>query len=203
MLITHVLGYLGRTTRMLGEYQESEKVLWESVEVAREIDYRCGIGLALDALALVMYAEGKHEEAQSLFSESGSLFREIGDTYRESRVLNHQGLNYLALNQVVEAQLAFNAALRMAHEGGYIPSALAALAGLAALDTRQKASEGTLDLVIFILQQTMSTQEAKNLAARLRLELETKLTPEQIESSEARAGSKSLDELVRQVLARI
>jgi hypothetical protein len=125
----------------------------------------------------------------------------MGDTHRLSRTLNHQGLIFLALNQITEAQNDFIAALRMAQEGGLIPSALNALTGLVALETRQKPSQETLELVIFILQHPASNEEAKDLASRLQVQLITKLTSEEIQAAGARAGSKSLDELVVRVLA--
>ena len=202
-MIAHVLSYLGRTMRVLGEYSEAEKLLRASVEIAREIDYRAGVGLALDALGLLMSAQDRHAEALALFSESSSLFREVGDTYRQSRGLNHQGLNYLALNQPLQAQNAFTAALRIARQGGYIPSALDSLAGLAALDTKQKASGATLELVLYILQHQTSTQEAKDLAKALRLDLEARLSQEEFEAAQHRVGTKSLDELVNRVLDNV
>ena len=102
--------------------------------------------------------------------------------------------------QEAEAQNAFDAALRMAYEGSYIPSAFNALAGLAALETSQKASQGTLELVLYILQQPSNFQETKDLAARLQAELESRLTREEIEAAQERVGSMDLDELVRQVM---
>ena len=91
--------------------------------------------------------------------------------------------------------------MRFLHPTGLIPSALNALTGLAALETRRKPSQETLEWIIFVLQHPVSTQEAKNLAARLQVELITRLTSEEIQEAEARAGSKSLDELVVRVLA--
>ena len=88
----------------------------------------------------------------------------------------------------------------MAHEGGLIPIALHALTGLAALEARQKASQQTLELILYILRHPSSSQEAKNLASRLRAELESKLPELEIEAVQQRVGSKSLDEFVGQIL---
>lgn len=202
-LTAHMISYLSRTMRMLGEYREAEELLRESLRIGREIGYRSGTGLALDALGQVTYAQGKHEQAQELFAESVSLFREIGDSYRLSRILIHQGLNLLALHQIADAQNTFCSALGLSTEGGYIPVTLDALSGLAALQTQQKTSEQTLELVIYILRHPSSNQETKNLARRLQLELKAKLPHEQLVAAEQRAESKSLDEIVRQVLENV
>jgi tetratricopeptide (TPR) repeat protein len=194
------LSYLGRTMQILGEYGQAEKLLRESLEIAQELGYRWVRALALDGLGQVAYAQGKHEEARISFSEATSLFREMGDNLSLLVTLIHQGLNALALNHNREAQNDFISALRMAYEGGLIRSAFNALAGLAALETSQKASQGTLELVLYILQHPSSIQETKNLAAGLRAELESQLTQEEIEAARERVGSMDLDELVGQFM---
>lgn len=202
-MTAHTLSHLGRTMQILGDYRQAEKLLRESLEIAQEIDYRFTMGLALDGLGQVAYAQERYEDARAFFSESAELYREMGDTHRLSRTLNYQGFNSLALSQKAEAQHAFNAALRMAYEGGFMPAAFNALAGLAALETSHKAGQGTLELVLYILQHPASSQDTKNLAARLRADLESRLTEEEIEAAREHAGSMSLDELVRQFMASV
>jgi predicted ATPase/DNA-binding SARP family transcriptional activator len=202
-MTAHALSYLGRTMQILGEYSQAEKLARESLELARGIGYRTAVGLSLDGLGNVAYSQGKHQEARAFFLESASLFREMGDTHRLSRTLNHQGFNSLSLDDAAEAQNDFISALRMAHEGGFFPSALNALVGLAELEARQKTSGGTFELVLYILQHPASTQETKNRAERLRVELNARLPQPEIESAQQRVGSMSLDELVHQFLAGI
>ena len=199
-MTAHALSYLGRTMQLLGEYREADKLLRESLELSRENGYRFAIGLALDGLGRVAYAEGHYEEAQPFFSESASIFQEMGDTHRVSRTLIHQGFNSLALNQLVDAQNDFDAALRLAYEGGSVPAVLNALLGLAALEAQQKASQGTLELVLYILRHPGSMQETRNLAARLQMDIEAKLPQPEIELAHQRVGARSLDDFVRPVL---
>lgn len=195
------LRYLASAMQSVGEYGQAEKLLQESLELARGIGYRWAIGMALNVLGQVAHAQGRHEEARTYFSECTSLLREMGDNDSLLVILIHQGLNAVALNQSRDAQNDFVSALSMAYKGGFVPSTLTALAGLAALETSQKASESTLELVLYILQHPSSFQEAKDLAARLQTELESTLTQEEIEAAQERAGSVDLDELVRQTLA--
>jgi predicted ATPase/DNA-binding SARP family transcriptional activator len=201
IMTAHLLSYLGRTLSVLGDYSEAEMVLREGLGLTREVGYRFGSGLTLDALGQVASAQGRFDEALALFSESAGLFRDMGDRHRLSRTLNHRGMIFLALNRETEAQNAFITAMRMAKAGGLIPSELNALAGMTALDTRQKPNQDTFELVIFVLQHPASNEEAKDLASQLQEELITKLTSEEIQAAEAHAGSKSLDELVVRVIA--
>jgi tetratricopeptide (TPR) repeat protein len=204
MMTSHVLSDLGRIMQILGDFNEAEKLLQEGLELARELDYcRFGVGSALDGLGQVAYARGDYKKACALLSESASLFQEIGDTHRLSQVLNYQGLNFLALEDIVEAQEAFKTALRMAQQGGLIPSALDALAGLATVDLHKNANQVTLELVFYILQHPAIAQETKHRAARLQAELESKFAKEEIEAAHQRAEAKDLDEFVRQFLARV
>jgi len=197
----HCLSYLGSLMQVLGEFSEAEKLLRESLELAREISYRHSIGLALDGLGRVAYSQGRYEEAEAFFSESADLFQEIGDSNRLSRTLNHQGLNFLSLNKTGSAKKSFHSALKMAYEGGWMPTTLYALTGLTKLGTPQKTSQEMLELVLYIRWHPVSTQETKDLAARLQVELEARLSKQETDVAQQRAGSINLDELVRQYLA--
>ncbi|HEX8993291.1 MAG TPA: tetratricopeptide repeat protein, partial [Anaerolineales bacterium] len=201
LLIAHVLSYLGRTTQMLGEYAEAEKQLRESIDVARGISYRSGIGLGLDALALLMNVQGKYGEARAHFQESVNLFREVGDRYREARVRNHQGTNFMALELDSEAREAFRHALAICHERGYIPSTLDALMGLARLAARQNCNREALELAIYVQQHPVSTEEAKDAAASLRMELESRFSGEDVEAAVRSASTRNLDEFVSKFLS--
>ena len=201
-MTAHTLSYLGRTMQSLGEYREAERLLRESLELSRENAYRFATALALDGLGRVAYAEGRYGEAQPFFLESTSLFRDMGDTHRLSRTLIHRGLNSMALGDTVGAQDDLRAALNMAYEGGFTPAVLHALTGLAALEAQQKASQETLGMVFYILQQPASTQETKNLATPLQIDLEAKLPQGEIEAAHQHVASKTLGEVLLPFLNR-
>jgi len=126
----------------------------------------------------------------------------MGDTHRLSRTLNHQGMAALALNQIDEAQNAFRTALSLAQDGGLIPVALSAMAGLAALHVRQGCDQQTLQLVFYILQHPVTNQETRNLARGLQKKLEDELSSTEIEAAKSFAGEKDLNEVVRQLMTR-
>jgi hypothetical protein len=104
----------------------------------------------------------------------------------------------MVLGDTAGAQRDFHNALSMAYEGGWIPTVLYVLAGLAALEVQRKATSNILELVEYILQQSSSAQETKTLAMQLHVELENKLQPEEIEAAHRHPRLKSLDEFVRQ-----
>jgi predicted ATPase/transcriptional regulator with XRE-family HTH domain len=199
-MIAHTLSYLGRTMQLLGEYREAEKLLRESLELSRENGYHVAMSLALFGLGKIAYVERRYEEAQRFFSESARLFQEIGDTHRLSRTLYHQGLNSLALGDAIGAKNDFCTALNLAYKGGFTPSTLNTLTGLAALEAQQKASQETLELILYIAQHPASIQETKKLAEQLQMEVEAKLRPEQVGAAREKIGLKSLDAFVQPFL---
>jgi tetratricopeptide (TPR) repeat protein len=199
-MIAHALSYLGRAMQLMSEYPEAAKLLRESLELSRENGYRVAMSLALVGLGKIAYVEGRYEEAQPFFSESARLFQEMGDTHRLSRTLYHQGLNSMALGDAVGAQNDFCTALNLAYKGGFTPSTLNALTGLAALASQQKASQETFELALYVVRHPASTQETKNLAEQLQMQIVAKLAPEQIVAAEQNRGMKSLDEFVQAFL---
>lgn len=202
MVLAHVLGFLGQTILALGETAEAEKFLRESLALAQEIGYRSGIGNALDRLGLVAQVTSPNE-ARSLFAASCDVFRGTGDLRNLSRVLSHQGYNSLALGDVADAQDSFFAVLRLAREGGYMPFALDALAGLAMLWAKKSNADYALGLVIHVLHHPAATHDAKSRAEILHEELESRLTPQQIRAAQTQARKQSFDQVVSQVLGQL
>ncbi|HSL43992.1 MAG TPA: BTAD domain-containing putative transcriptional regulator [Anaerolineales bacterium] len=197
MMTSHVLSDLGHITQILGDMDQAEKLLHEGLELAQRLDYcQFGVATALDGLGQVAYARGNHERAHALFLESGNLFEQIGDTHRLAQVLNYQGLNALAVDAITAAQKHFSTGLRLAQQGGLIPSVLDALMGLAIIESHQNINEITLELIFFILQHPASAQDTKNRAVKLKADFETRLPQDRIELVKQRAGSRSLDDWV-------
>jgi len=186
---------------MLGDYRGAEDRLQESLAVARDSDYRFAMGLALDGLGQVAFTEGRYVEAQAFFSDSTSLFRDMGGPHRLSRVLDHRGQNSLALGDRSHAHDDFQAALRLAYDGGLLPSVLSALTGLAALEAGQNANQEALERVLYVLRHPASPQETKDRAARLRTKLESGLPQAAVEAAQRRVPSMDLGEVVRQAIA--
>ena len=196
MLIAHTLSYLSRTILVLEDYATAEKLLREGLALAREVEYRSGVALALSIQGQVVDAQAQYTEAHALFEESHALYREIGDLRNVSRVLNSLGHNFLALNDTVAAQEAFCAALRLAREGGFIPIALDALAGLAALWAQGSDTERALELAHHVLQHPAASHVATAQAKRIQTELAARLTPQQIEGARVRSFEAVVDQIL-------
>ncbi|HLO13624.1 MAG TPA: tetratricopeptide repeat protein, partial [Anaerolineales bacterium] len=199
MLIAHILAYMSRTILALGRITEADAILRESLALAQEIGYRSGIGHALDGLGRLAQMTSPNK-ARTLFAASYGVYKETGDLRNMARVLSHQGYNSLARGDDIDAQNSFIAVLRLVREGGFIPFALDALVGLANLQAKQGDMEHALELLLIVLKHPASWQETKDHADHLRAELETQLTPTQIEVIQAHMREKTFEAVVEDLL---
>jgi tetratricopeptide (TPR) repeat protein len=199
MLIAHILAYSSRTIIALGRITEAEVILQEGLALAQEIGYRAGIGHALDGLGRIAQMTSP-DKARTLFAASYRVYKETGDLRNMARVLNHQGYNSLARGDDVDAQNSFMAVLRLIREGGFIPFALDALVGLASLQAKQNDMEHAFGLLLIVLNHPASWQETKDRAETLCTELETRLTPSQVQSVQAQMQKQSFDQVVSECL---
>jgi tetratricopeptide (TPR) repeat protein len=83
----------------LGRRNDAEQLLWSSLEPSRDTGRHLGTGQELNSLGQLTYAQGRYDEAQAFFLEAANQFREMSDMMSLSRVLSHQGLNFLALQK--------------------------------------------------------------------------------------------------------
>ncbi|HEX9076593.1 MAG TPA: hypothetical protein VF932_12485, partial [Anaerolineae bacterium] len=100
----------------------------------------------------------------------------------------------------VEAGRVWRESLRIAAEIRGMPVALEALVGLASLQANRGDAQSALELLLIVLNHPASLQETKNRAEKLRLELEARLTPQQIEIAATQVQTSSLDLVIAQVL---
>jgi tetratricopeptide (TPR) repeat protein len=182
--------YFTRSAQAQGHIDEAHKALREGLQIARESGNRWSIGLALERLGVFMQTTGNNnEEAQQLLEESLELLRDVGDRWSLSWVLNAMSQLALANHEDLKAEQYAMEAIKVATEAGNHPSVLNVLVTLSAIRAQQKLNVSALEMALYVLQHPSSTQDAKDRAARLRLDLESKLTPHEVEITQARIQS--------------
>lgn len=189
-----------RTAQALGgQLTEAQNLLQLGLRHASEIGNRWGIALGLENLAVTMQAGGDYGEARRLLEESVSLHREVGDWWSHSRALNSLSRLALLQSDVAQAEQSASEALRLAAAMGYNPNAMDALVSLAEIGALREISQQALEMALFVSNHSSSAQEAKDRAEALRVELESKLTPEQIEAARSRAQSMTVNSWAREL----
>ncbi|NOH02748.1 MAG: hypothetical protein HND47_12685 [Chloroflexi bacterium] len=80
-----------------------------------------------------------------------------------------------------------------------IPAALYALAGIAGLYEKMGATAQAYELAVFCARHPSSSRQTMDSAEKLLVELESQLTPEEMEASRLLAQSMTLDGLAREL----
>ena len=75
--------------------------------------------------------------------------------------------------------------------------------GLASLQAKRGDIEQALELLLIVLNHPASLQGTKDRAEILCVELEARLTPQQIELAQVKARKQSFDQVVSQVLGQL
>jgi tetratricopeptide (TPR) repeat protein len=193
------LNFLCPTAIKLGHYEEAQSFAQESLELCTHVGDRWGMGTSYRHLGLVALAQGDIGAAQSLIQKSLDFFTEFVTGWDIVQSLVYLGEATAAAGDSTEASRIFMDALRLALEAKATSLALDVLVGLADLHARAGEGEKALELSLCVLSHSASAQEAQDRAEQLRRQLETRLTPQEIEAIEARAQAKSFDVLVAEI----
>jgi len=198
--ISFDLNFASNTARTLGLLAEARDLLGEGLALAQTINDRWAVSQSLYHLGLVAQALGENVEAETQLRESVRLMRELGDLWSLARILNSLAATMQMKGEQLEAEQNYHLALRTALDAKVAPIALDALVGLADLRSKQGAPEAAWQLAAHVLQHSAGSKETKDRAERLRVELESQLTAQQIEAARARAQMKTLEQVVDEVL---
>jgi predicted ATPase/transcriptional regulator with XRE-family HTH domain len=192
------LNHLSPTAIRLGCHEEAQAFLQESLMLCTQVGDRWGMGTAYRHLGLLALAQGNFIEAQSLIRKSLDLFAQFITGWDVVRSLVYLGEATAAAGDSSEARRIFLDALHLAVEAQAIPLVHDALVGLADLQARVGEAEQALEMSICVSHHAASTQEAKDRAEHLRAQLETQLTPRQIEA--VWTQEKTLEAMVKEIL---
>ncbi|HET9587588.1 MAG TPA: tetratricopeptide repeat protein [Anaerolineales bacterium] len=191
---------LGLAVLRLGRFSEAQMLLEEGLETTQRLHDRWGIGNALNYLGLLAFERSDFARAEALIRESAALFREDGDQIMLAATLTDLGYILTERNMEPEAWQSFREALKIAQHSGALPIALYGLAGIAALQAKEKLTKQAFELATYSWEHSSSNWQTKDRAGRLRAELKTQLRPRQLEAVEARAGNKSFEDIVEEAL---
>jgi predicted ATPase/DNA-binding XRE family transcriptional regulator len=198
--IAYGLNFLGQSALALGRFDEARKALEESVELNTSVGARWNLGHAFQGLGAVAQAQGEHRRAADLFLKAVDTFTELGGLFYIGQGLAQMGQSLFALGNDVEAERIWRESLRIAAEIRGIPVVLEALVGIASLRAKRGETQSALELLLIVLNHPACDQEIKNRASALQAELETQLTPAQIEATQVRAGEETFEAVVEDLL---
>jgi tetratricopeptide (TPR) repeat protein len=165
-----------------------------------QVGDRWGMGTAYRHLGLLALAQGRFVDAQSLIRKSLDLFAGFIAGWDVVRSLVYLGETMAAAGDPSAARRIFLDALRQAVEVRTYSLALEALIELAYLEARAGDAGQALEMSKCVLLHSASTREAKDRAEQLCAQLESQLTPQQVESAYASAEDGPFEEIVERML---
>jgi tetratricopeptide (TPR) repeat protein len=194
------LNHLGQSALTLERFDEARAALEESVALNMSVGAHWNLGHAYEGLGAVARAQGEHHRAVEMFGKCVDAFTELGGRFYAAQGLAEMGISLFMLGNDIEAERVWREALRIAIEIHGIPVALNALIGLASLLAKRGEVKQALELLLIVMNHPASIQETRDRASHLRAELETQLTPLQIESIKDHAGEITLESVVEGLL---
>jgi tetratricopeptide (TPR) repeat protein len=196
--IAYSLNVLG--TAACAQGAEAQQLLHEALALSQALADRYNTASAKSGLGMVHQALGNEREARCCFEESLAIWREIGEQGGLAQTLNRYGQSLSAQADGQMARRCFLEALAVARNAEITPIVLDALLGVAVVQAQEGNLEAALEMVVHVLQDPAHTQGVHSQAERLRANLESDLTAEQIDCIRARAQDKTQDALVRELL---
>lgn len=205
----------------LGRYAEAKRCAEESLQIATAVNDVWGIGIILRQLGLIHLQLGETGRAMALMRRSVSQFREVGDSMLMGMSLIDMGAATRAAGAYGESKMYFLEALQTAVETKNWDVVLNVLTEIAATEREAGAAERALELVIQCQQYLSANQELRNQdesesqlrlgrwgqqhyprLERLRAELESQLTSGQEAAVEEMARARTIESVVRELLAQ-
>jgi predicted ATPase/DNA-binding SARP family transcriptional activator len=199
-MVSAALHFYGILKRNLGAHLEAQTYFRESLELSRATGERWIYGMALGQLGEITHALGNDAEAVHLLNESVTLLRELGEHWSTLHALIGLGAATLSIGDYVASRDAYDEALHMSWEKQALPEVLEVMTGMAKWSTLQGAPEQALVNAIFVLNHQSATEQTKEVARQLRVELESLLTNKQIHAAQGQAESITFEKIVDQAL---
>lgn len=196
-MIVVTLNTLGYAAMQLSRYAEAREYLQESLTILTPAEDPWNLGTAYGNLGIVELAQGNPSEAQNLLQKSIPYFAGLGMMGDVAFYLTYLGEARAELGATDDAEGDWLDAIRIAREAQALPTVLAGLIRLA----RLRSSRGNLLLVYecatWTANHPAAWQDTKRRAEKLRMELESRLTPEQVETACGIVPSLTLEAVVQ------
>jgi predicted ATPase/transcriptional regulator with XRE-family HTH domain len=197
------LNHISPTAIRLGRYEEAQAFLQESLMLCTRVDDRWGMGTAYRQMGLLALARGDPVEAQSLIHKSLDLFTGLITGWDVVQSLVYLGKATAAAGDASEARRIFLDALDQAVEVRAYSLASDALIELACLQAQAGEAEQAWDLSTCVMGHPASTQEARDRAEQLCIQLAPLLLPgQQAESPCTSTEDTRFEEIVEKILGR-
>jgi ATP/maltotriose-dependent transcriptional regulator MalT len=179
---------------------QSKRYSLEGLAIAEPIGNRLAMCVHLKALGGLNFFIGNNAEAMLYYHESLVLAQELGN--RKHIILAHNELGRVVahLGNGYEAREHFHEALQMILENQDEAWMLTTLAGIADLMAAESNAERAVELIVHPILNPRFRRDERQLAERLRSELEASLAPEVYHAAWERGMKRDVNALLAELL---
>ncbi len=195
-----VLNFSAILKRIIGAHAEAQASLRECLVLNTSVGDRLVDGMAMSQLGLVTQALGHHTEAVEILTQSVALLRELDEFWSLLHALLGLGEATLSIGDYAAARNAYHEALQLACERQALPEVLEAMIGTARWSIQQDAADQALIIALVVLNHPAATEPTKEAARHMQSELESSLTPDEVEEIRVQVRSTSFDDFLQNLL---
>ncbi|NTU55712.1 MAG: tetratricopeptide repeat protein [Anaerolineales bacterium] len=186
-------------TFALDRIEETRSILSESNALAKANMDRWAQAFGSDMLGMVDLSQGQSEEALEHFSRSITLYREIGDQLNAMQPVIHLGQTYAVLESNEEAKRLFLEAYATARDNKWTLIILSALVSFIEMEN-DLPTETKLAVALSIISHPSVTPHLRDRSEKLRDEISSHLTADQVKAAENCTKQKTTEEWAQEVL---
>lgn len=192
--------FLGEIYRALRDFEAARHHYEAALALHQELNEAWAIAICLEGLALVAIEQGEYEQASRLAHAALQHATSIGYAGITASCQNTIGRIACELGNYAEAERCHRQAIRTARATQQAPLVLDGLIGIAALRAKTERLDAAVELLAFAINHPATIACARDRAARLLAELETRCAPAVIAMARARAEIAKLAEVVERIL---
>lgn len=179
------LNRLGMSDALLGRHADARRRIQESLLHSSAAHDRRGIASALFYMGSLAQREDYHRSARYFFQESLDLFMQLNERSSIADALAQIGYSAVRVHELSAAKDAFAQAWQIVGDD-ITTTALGLLVSCAALDLANGQCERAVEALALASAHPVSEQATRDRAATLLHEAETRLTPFQYVTAQAR-----------------
>jgi predicted ATPase/class 3 adenylate cyclase len=186
--------------RLQGKFDEAKRIHEETLEVFKRGDYKYGIVASMNHIAAVEKDQGNLKKAAKLHQEALAISRGINNPWMISITLENLAEVFFMMNDFEKAEDTYRESLKIAWDIKAVPLLLSVITGIANILIRKgKRSKGLEILFVVYNQSKLSKDLEDEVLVRIE-ELKFELKSDEFSAIEERGKTKSLEEVVTQIL---
>jgi len=194
----HYAALAGKQALNSGAYEEAIGFLERaSTLTAQEASSEKKQAALLRQIGEAFLGMHQYERARQLYQDGLVLLHRVDYRWGMAATLNDLGNVSLLLNEYAEAKESFERALKIAMPIRAMPVAIAAIGGLASVLAKTGESERALELVTFILQNSLTDRQTADRADELYAELTSVLDPALAAAAQDRGNAMGIGDVVK------